>query len=199
MPAVGFASPVLDAQRTFRSVLAAVAEPATIQYIDAATPDLGVAPAAIAVLLAMADIDTAVWVPAGMNLPLIDYLRFHTNAPLTCDPQRATFAFAPSTADLPPLHEFNTGTNESPETSTTVIIGVSDLTTGVTAWLDGPGFSSPRSLSPAGFGDEHWHEVAVNSECFPMGVDVLFACGSQIVALPRSTQVLRNHLSNEGH
>ncbi len=93
-PLPGFAAPVHDAQRVFRAVMTALAEPGRVVPLDAglAPPD-GLLPTSAAVLLALADYETPVWfAPALRSSAVESFVRFHTGAALVADPTRATFA-----------------------------------------------------------------------------------------------------------
>ncbi len=186
----GFGDPVGDSQSTFRAVLAALAEPAIIRTIDAEVPNIGLPSASLAILLALADIDTPCWASEEVGAGVRDYLRFHTGVRFVDDPAIASLAVVASLATMAPLDAFAPGTAISPETSATVIVAVKDLTSGAKVLLDGPGFESPRELAPAGFDDARWDEVAANNLRFPAGVDLLIVTGNSVVGLPRSTRVI---------
>ena len=184
----GFADPVFDAQRTFRAVLTALAEPGRPVRLSIDVPLLDVAPAAVAVLLALADIDTPVWLGPSLD-GLHAYLRFHTGASVVDRCGDAVYGLATDIAELPPLSSFRPGTAISPETSATLLVGVSDFTSGVAATLRGPGLAAPVSLAPAGFDTSRWRELMANHDCFPRGVDLLLCSGDEIVGVPRSTRI----------
>ena len=184
----GFTDSVFDGQRAFRSVLTALSEPGRPVAIVVELPDLGLAPSAAAAILALADIDTPVWLSPSVH-DLRAYLRFHTGAPVADDPANATFAVAANLAELPPLGRFNAGTAISPETSATVLVVVDDFTSGMSAELTGPGIATSVGLAPAGFDAARWAEVVANHERFPRGIDLLLCCGHEIVGLPRSTRI----------
>ena len=190
-PAVldGFANPVFDAQRTFRRVLDAFARPGIMVPVSAGLPAFPLPPAALAALLALIDIDTPLWIDPSIDGSLSSYLRFHTGARTSVDPQNATFAVLASPEGLRTLDWFACGTAMSPELSTTVIVAVEGFDGDLGAELDGPGFASPRTIAPSGFDDEIWQILTTNHASFPSGVDVLLACGSHLVGLPRSTSI----------
>ena len=77
----GFVDAVFDAQRTFRAVLTALSEPGRPIHLDIDLPPLDLAPAAAASLLALADINTTVWLAPNL-FNMRAYLRFHTGAPI---------------------------------------------------------------------------------------------------------------------
>ena len=185
----GFADPVMDAQQVFRATLSALAEPALPVDVAVDLPGMGVTTTALAVALALLDIDTPLWVSSSIDEAMRAYLRFHTGVRFVDDPHEAAFALVPSAAELPRLGVFNAGTAISPEMSTTVIVGVDDFASGTEATLDGPGFASPRRLAPAGFDTDRWRELVINHQRFPVGVDLLVCSTRQVVGLPRSTRI----------
>ncbi len=187
----GFADPGLDSQRVFRAVLEAMARPGTIVGLPARAA--GPAPldaATTAILLALADYETPVWLDGAADQPQVaGYLRFHCGCPLTADPKAAAFAVIAAPMGMPPLSAFNLGSDEYPDRSTTVIVQVATLTEGAPWELGGPGIRDGARLAAGGFppGFRRW--VADNHELFPCGVDLVFTCGDALTALPRSTRL----------
>ena len=53
----------------------------------------------------------------------------------------------------------------------------------------GPGIDGQASVAVAGLDNGFWLDWAANHSLFPCGVDVVFAAGSQLVALPRGIAV----------
>lgn len=185
----GFADPVAEAQRTFRAILAALGEPARTVALTTTLPKALVARTAVAVVLTLADVDTPLWLSPSLRFDLGRYVRFHCGARVVDDPADAAFALAAAADELPPLSAFCAGTAMSPERSTTIVIAVADFGSGKPAILDGPGFSAPRRLAPAGFGSAMWEALGVNQTRFPIGVDLVLCAPDVIVGLPRSTRV----------
>ena len=60
---------------------------------------------------------------------------------------------------------------------------------GPTVTLKGPGIKDEASLALAGLPDGFWAQVQANHEKFQFGVDLIFAAGDRLTALPRSTRV----------
>lgn len=185
----GFAVPVLDAQRCFRALLEAMARPGRVQRL-AAMPEAPPAPmsqAAAAVLLALADADTPVWLDAGAEAEA--WLRFHAGCPVVRDPRAATFLLA--TALPPPLDALDPGTEEEPHRSATLVLQVAGLQEGAPGWrLSGPGIERVHHLAvtgaPLGF-VQAWR---ANRARFPRGVDVVLCAGTdRLAALPRTVAI----------
>ena len=186
----GFADPVHDAQASFRAVLDAIAHPGRIVRMSASLPPslpLGTATAAVA--LTLCDGDTPVWLDAAAA-GAASYLTFHCGAPLVATSGAASFAFVANPAALPPLDSFALGSDEYPERSATLVIEVENLANGDGVSLRGPGIRGETRLAVAGLPARFWAERAVLAELFPRGLDMVFACGDSLVAVPRSIQVV---------
>lgn len=191
--AAGFGDPVHDAQTTFRLLMMALAEPGTITSLAAAPPAaaaLGLPPAAVAILLTLADFDTPLWLPQALATgPAAHYLRFHTGAAMTDAPAAARFAVLDGDAERPPLAAFAPGSDRYPDTSATLLIGCPDLRGAPRLHLSGPGIDGVRTLADCGLPPSFWREVADNHQRYPLGVDLVLVSGRDIVGLPRTTAV----------
>lgn len=185
----GFADPVMDAQRCFRAILAAMAEPGTVHVLGASIePPSCLTPAAATALLALADHDTPIW----LQPQLADgagYLRFHTGAPLARARAAARFAVVDG-AGNPELSTFDQGEDRYPDRSATVIIQCAGLTGGKAVELAGPGIRGRRTIAPRGISGGFWVDVADNGSRYPLGVDLMLAAGPEIMCLPRSIRVV---------
>ena len=192
MVAAAFSDPVMAAQAAFRAVLDATARPGTIarvtQPLSAPAP-LSLGAAAIA--LTLCDNDTPVWLDAPLRAaPAIgEWLRFHTGARITEDPATAAFAFVSDAPVLLPLEAFHFGTLEYPDRSTTIIAQVASFTEGTRFVLTGPGIRQEYAVRIASLPGDIAERLAENRRLFPRGVDLLLVAGSDIMALPRTTQV----------
>ena len=185
----GFADPVLDAQSVFRSVLAAMAEPGKIGEVEIALKPAGpLNLATSAVCLALADFDTPAWLDPPAALAA-DFLRFHCGCPIVDDPADARFAVI--AGDLPALPSFAQGSDEYPDTSTTVLFQSDALVPNGEWRLSGPGIRDEARIGigglPAGFATA-WQQ---NNALFPRGVDLIITSGRQVCCLPRTT-IVRN-------
>lgn len=188
----GFVDPVLGSQDVFRALMNALARPGTAQAIAVETrPPQPLSPELGAVALTLADHDAPVWLdPRLRNFePVLDWLRFHTGAPLVSDPAAAAFAFADSAQVLPRLSDFAIGTDEYPDRSTTIVLAIGSLDGGPRLTLRGPGIDGETSIGPLGLPQGfvgQWHE---NRALFPRGVDVILIANGQVLGLPRSTRI----------
>ena len=190
----GFAQPVFDSQRVFRAVLDAMAHPGRVLEIAATveTPSL-LHPASAAACLALADLDTPVWIQPGSAgadyATAARFLGFHCNCPLTHDPAAAAFALIHSPLRMPALSGFRLGEADYPDRSTTLLIQHEGFIEGKGVTLKGPGIRDRQALSIAGLPAGFWKQWTDNAGLFPRGVDVLFISGYRIAALPRTTRV----------
>jgi alpha-D-ribose 1-methylphosphonate 5-triphosphate synthase subunit PhnH len=185
----GFADTVHDAQGAFRGLLDAMAHPGRIVTLPApvAVPD-DVDPATAALLLTLCDGDTPVWLDrraAG----IAGWLGFHTGAPVLAAPASADFAVMLAPEAMPSLAAFDWGSDEVPEAGTTLIVQVAGLDDGKGLVLRGPGIATQARLPVAGLSASWIAERRAMQAAFPRGVDVVFACGRRITALPRTTIV----------
>jgi len=191
MLTAGFADPVLSAQSTFRAVLDAMARPGSVQRIGAApTPPSRLARGAAAIALTLCDHDTPVWL--GADLAADDtaaWLRFHCGCELVDAPARAAFAFVGSAADLPDFAEFNLGTSDYPDRSTTLILQVQTLAAGAGMVLAGPGIRDHSRLLAELLPHDMVARLARNHALFPRGIDLLLATDDAVAAIPRSVRV----------
>lgn len=190
MIAPGFSDPVFQSQAAFRALMAALAEPGTIQDLgEAIAPPPGFEPATATALLALADYETPIWIPASLREAEAGaWLRFHCAAPLPSDPAEAGFAVILAGAEAPPLARFAIGDELFPDRSATVILQCEALEGGAAVTLSGPGIAGTRRIAPRGLRAGFWTEVAANAALYPLGIDLLLACGRRIIGLPRSTQ-----------
>lgn len=190
-PATDTHSAAIAAQSAFRAALEAISRPGKIVDIPTVPARVGAAsPAALALILALADGDTPVWLDApARDGELADHLRFHCGCPVVDDPGRGAFALITDAAQAPLLHAFDPGTPEYPDRSATVILQVACLTSDAGVCLTGPGIETVAGLNaaplPAGF----WDQFVANGAGFPLGVDIFLVEGGRIAALPRSVSV----------
>ncbi len=183
----GFTDPAQDAARAFRAALSAMARPGRCVSLAGARPPEGLAPAAGALLLVLADADTPVWLPTRLrNSAAAEWLRFHTNAP-AAEADRAAFACG-RWAELAPLARWPSGTPAYPDRSATLLIEVPALTGGSGLGLRGPGIQGRAEIAPA-LPEGAAAALAENARQAPLGVDVFLVAGASAMALPRSTRL----------
>lgn len=183
----GFTDTVHDAQGAFRGLLQAMSHPGRVVDVPgpAATPS-GLDQATAALLLTLCDGDTPVWLdPAAAAIA--PWLAFHTGAPVAATMAGAAFAVVLQPRAMPPLNSFDWGSDELPEAGTTVIVQVAALAEGTGWTLCGPGIQTQARLSVADVAPGWAAERRAMQAAFPRGVDVVFASGHRVAALPRTT------------
>jgi len=189
----GFAEPVADAQAMFRCILDATAHPGrTIEIPGLLANNTGqdtkLSGAATAVALTLLDFETPVWLDAALA-PAGNFLRFHCGVPLVTSPADSRFAFADDIRGLPELTQFDLGTPDFPERSTTLVIEVPELSEEPGLRLRGPGIQTSVPLRIDAISDIFWKKRADLASLFPLGLDLIFTCGRRLCVLPRTTNV----------
>lgn len=186
----GFSNPGTDAQSVFRAALRALATPGRIQAVEPRSGvPAGLSPAMTALLLALVDVDTPVWLPQGVDAAVKGFLRFHCACPLVDDPAQARFVAVPAGFQAPALSSCNAGDPAYPDLSCTLLIEVASLDKGQPVTLSGPGIEHTQSLPVTGLDAAFWTQWRENHRRFPLGVDVLLTQGVQVCGLPRTTRV----------
>ncbi len=184
--APGFRSPVPDAQQTFRRLMDAFARPGTIVDLAAElAPPTSLMPAAAAVLLTLADLDTPVWLDPRLGGEAAGYLAFHCGCAFVEPLDQATFGVLVDGTDVRCLDGFAVGDADFPDRSATVVIQVDGLRADGGVRLNGPGIDGQAMLQVDGLDARFWTFQAGNRMLFPLGIDVVFASGRQLAALPR--------------
>ncbi|MDZ8079200.1 MAG: phosphonate C-P lyase system protein PhnH [Nostoc sp. DcaGUA01] len=184
----GFKDPIHDAQGTFRSLLDANARPGTPYPITASmTVPSGLTAACAAGCLTLLDLDVRVWVQASFVSQVKDWLLFHTGCGFTQQPKEADFALIQDMAALPELSDFNWGTAEKPETSTTLLVQVESWEGGQTVVLTGPGILHHKKIAP-NLPRHFWDFWLKNHQAYPQGVDVFLFTENAVMGLPRTAK-----------
>ncbi|MGU3495775.1 phosphonate C-P lyase system protein PhnH [Xanthobacteraceae bacterium A53D] len=189
--ALGFGDPVREAQATFKAVMWAVARPGDrVPLGTGLAPPLPLTPELAACALALCDYETPIWLDPALarHADVRDFLRFHTGAPLTEEPDAARFALVREPKNLLPFTAFAQGTPDYPDRSTTLILGVDDLGDAPFT-LEGPGIKASRRFGAAPLPANFAARWADNRLLFPLGVDLIFVTSGLVSALPRSTRI----------
>jgi len=187
----GFDEPVHDAQRCFRCALEALSHPGRVVPVPVAlTPPEGLSVAQCATLLALADYDTPVWLPPALrDATAGHYLRFHCNCPLTDALAAAHFVVLNGLGELPPHDSLRLGVPSYPDRSATLLVEVPALTASGPIRLRGPGIAQEQAITVTGWTAATRDFLLTNHSGFPLGVDLLLTCGSNLLGLPRTTRV----------
>lgn len=192
----GFADPVMQSQSAFRAIMNALANPGTPQKLLAPQSiHSSIPPELASVLLTVSDHDTGIWLddPLRADAAVLQFVNFHTGAPVIREPGRAVFAFATAAEHLPRLEQFNLGTQEYPDRSTTIVLTVEALSGGTELIIRGPGIKGHGHISPVGLPGDFVAQWAANRALFPRGVDLLLVSAGQVMGLPRSTRIAEGH------
>ncbi|MET3926294.1 phosphonate C-P lyase system protein PhnH [Devosia sp. 2618] len=191
----GFADPVLDSQTAFRAIMDALANPGTLRKLPQTALTQGPLPGELAsTLLTLSDQDTPVWLSPSLRSEAVSaFTAFHAGAPIVSEPGRAVFALVGSVDELPVLDQFNLGTQEYPDRSTTIVLAVPALSGGPDLIMRGPGIKDHGHFNPVGLPGDFVAQWAANRELFPRGIDLLLVADGQVMGLPRSTRISQGH------
>ena len=186
----GFSDPVQDSRQTFRAILDAMSHPGRIVTIDNSfLPPAPLNLASAAVCLTLLDFETTFWTDLKPEAKGIDWLRFHCGCSVVPDPSEAVFSLITRNDTMPPINKFNTGNDESPESSATLIIQTTGLSSSDGKRLTGPGIETFSTLKVEGLTKRFWQDRQGQFEMFPLGADIIFTCENRLAGLPRTTKV----------
>lgn len=187
----GFADPVSDAQLVFKAVMRAMARPALQIPLDVGLrPPAPLSPEAAAILLAVADYETPLWLDEPLRRSsVLQFLSFHTGARIVQEAGEAHFALASRPDTMPALSALRQGTPEYPDRSATLLVQVAGLSDKGLE-LEGPGIKQRVGFAFAGMQKQLPGELRQNRAQFPCGVDLIFASTGAIAALPRSVRLV---------
>ena len=185
----GFQDPVFDSQQSFRAILEAMTHPGSQALLAAdLTPPPPINAASAAAFLTLTDFETSICSDLDERAAALDWLGFHCSCRIVASTGDAMFALITDAGNMPPLSHFRMGTDECPDTSTTLIIQVGGFSVQRAIRIKGPGIRSCRKLGVEGLPEDFWRQWKAQFEIFPLGVDVLFTSGNRLMALPRSTR-----------
>lgn len=193
----GFDDMARGSQAVFRCALQALAHPGRPVELPAVAqlPTSGHGAAAL-LLLTLLDSDCTLWLSstlAGSDAQA--WLRFHTGCRCVQDPAQARFLWLAAGDAWPALAALDTGSDEYPDQSATCVMEAQLLPPvgGTSDWtLEGPGILGQQRLGVRGLPDDFVEQWAANGAVFPRGVDVFLATQTQVLGLPRTTQLVRH-------
>lgn len=189
----GFSEPVFRAQATFRTLMDAMARPATVVASEPGVqPPAPLGRAAGAIACALIDADTPFWLDAALAASgaLPAWITFHTGATRTARSRDAMFALIGGASAMPTFDDFAQGTQEYPDRSATLIVEVEALDGGRPLAFEGPGVRTRATIAPRGLPGNFAGRWAANHGRFPRGVDLILTAGDMIACLPRSARLV---------
>jgi alpha-D-ribose 1-methylphosphonate 5-triphosphate synthase subunit PhnH len=185
----GFADATHDAQAVFRAVLEALSRPGRLQTLHASDGLQAPAPLSrglTALLLTLLDAETSLHLEGALASDAAwMYARFHTG--VQPSPREAADFVAVRAAEASFEH-LRLGTDEAPQHGATLIVETTTLA-GQSLVLTGPGIEHTQRIGLCGLPAAFWQERIAQEKHFPRGVDLLIVCGSQLIAVPRSTHI----------
>jgi alpha-D-ribose 1-methylphosphonate 5-triphosphate synthase subunit PhnH len=187
----GFTAPVFQSQAAFRLVMDAMAQPGCIVDLGHSVQAPGpLEPAAAAILATLADYDTPVWFEDNGTDAAASWLTFHTGAAVSKDPSTASFAVLSKNSPVSGWRNFAMGSLSYPDRSATLVLPVESLRDGTPLTIRGPGIETAATIAPRRLPDGFTEAMAINAARFPLGFDLLMTCGSELLALPRTTHLV---------
>jgi alpha-D-ribose 1-methylphosphonate 5-triphosphate synthase subunit PhnH len=193
MSATAFPEHVLASAVLFRAVMDAFARPGEVKLVaGVAAPPSPLIASAAALATALLDYETPVWLDTALSehSRAGSWIRLHTGARVTADPQEAAFAFIADPMHAPAFDAFSLGTPDYPDRSTTLVLQVEGFEIGAPMSLSGPGIADVRAFSAAPLPSDFPARLIANRALFPRGVDVILVSPDAVAALPRSVHVM---------
>ena len=178
----GFADPAVASAHGFRAAMDVMARPGTRREITGGMAPEGLSPAAASLILTLCDPETGIYLAPDVDSEALrGWITFHTGAPLV-SADKADFAVGGWEA-LMPMDQYRIGTTEYPDRSATLVVELAEFAA-PNATLTGPGIKDTARM--------YLPDLALllrNAMLYPLGVDLFFTSGSEVAALPRSTQI----------
>ena len=169
----------------------AMARPGQVERLPVIEGEVGlVLPTSMTVLLSLCDHLTTVFLAPSLTSPeVVKALRFHTGSSVNEIPKHADFAVIPISEAHLGLDQWQTGTHEYPDRSTTLIVQASSFADGPLQSFEGPGIQSACPVQISGINSGFWAKRAEINAGYALGLDLLFAKTDEIIGCPRSTRV----------
>lgn len=168
-------------QRAFRALMTAFAFPGRCQPLPACSDAKG--PTSVAAILC--DHEVTLADPDQLIQP-VDLRRLGTG-----EAETGQASFIVADGSQPPAFDPSLGTLSEPEQGATLIVRVASLADSADfpLILRGPGIDGQQSLAVRGLNEDWITARARWNRNFPMGVDLILVDDTQVVALPRTTQI----------
>lgn len=191
VPAPTITKRALQEQQAFRVVLAGMSRPGTLTHVEP-LPNLGAHGAPASILQAMLDHEVTFAAVPGDDQVVRALLRLSGSS--IASAAKADFILTDCRSLPAVLREAKTGSDEYPDRSATVVVGVEesalrDTEEGAIV-LRGPGIAGERSCCIAGLSNEAIALLATRAEHLPRGLDLIFVePGGKVLCLPRYVSV----------
>ncbi len=206
MVCAGFNEPSHGSQTAFRGALEALSHPGrVIDLVPQAEIPEGAQASASGLLLALLDADSRLWLsPALATSNAVHWLVFHTNCSIVSNPAEADFAWIDCIETMTNLDQWQLGTDEYPDSSTTCLINVEGFENQSaptqTLVLQGPGILETQSLTIQGITAQQSSafikKCNENNQHFPRGIDVFLCAPQHITGIPRTSKVMSSDQSS---
>jgi alpha-D-ribose 1-methylphosphonate 5-triphosphate synthase subunit PhnH len=187
--------PVFDSQRHFRVILDCMARPGKISKLEDVPLNVptGITLPAALIGFALLNESTTFWIHPSVSEAIL-YFKIETGSqPTTLD--KAEFLFGAVGMDTSWVQKASTGAAEYPETGSTLIAEVGEISTEplnetMALRLEGPGIDQRKTLYVSGIGTNFWQALHEKNENYPLGLDTILVTKSGYIAcLPRSTRL----------
>jgi alpha-D-ribose 1-methylphosphonate 5-triphosphate synthase subunit PhnH len=186
--APGLHDTVHETQAAFRQVLDALSRPGQVRTLGPALPGVAMGGAMARLLLSVSDDETPIWW-SQPDEALLQWLRFHTGAPLAAQKEQACFVVCTALPQDLVLSDFALGSASAPEFSCTLLVELPGLTDGPRLEWRGPGIQDVQTVALPGLPPGFWDQWQANHASFPQGVDLILTSGEFAMGLPRTTRV----------
>lgn len=186
--------PVHDTQRTFRTLLVAMARPGQVQQLPVAAVGAPANPWVAAVLLTLADHEVTLAVEPFEGADEMAGFVGRRTAAVCAPTERADFVVAARETLDPDLPlRLRRGSPAYPDDAATLIVAVARLgegdPSGTRPRLEGPGVPAGQRLHVSGLAPRFF-EARAEAIDFPCGIDLLLIDPEgRVAALPRSTRI----------
>ena len=183
----GFDDPAIGSQKTWRSIIDAMANPGRLVTIHENPYAPAVFnPASAATCLTLLADETPVWTDLSWQNPAISWLQFCCDSSVVSEPCMANFAIVTRPASMPPLDYFRVARFEYLEIATTVVIQVDDILPRADNKYSDISFDNFTQLELKGVPDNFWQQWQKLCQKYPLGIDIFFTCEDVLMSLPKN-------------
>ena len=190
MEYIGYQDQTHSSQNMFRTMLKAISFPGSIFTVpENLETDNVIYSSTANIIFTLFDIDTKIFIDSEKISKIQNFITFNTNANCIEKSNHCDFAIIQNKEFN--IENFNLGTDEYPDNSSTIIIEVEDLINGEELIIEGPGIEKTKSISPTNLPKNFQSQWQNNNFIFPRGVDLILTCKDDFFCLPRTSKVLK--------